>query len=95
MKSPKPYSKGRVVMYVPTEEDIKAAGGNNTTPWPATIVQTWEDTGYQNDEVNLKVLTDAPNDLWKTSVPFDEGEVLGENTFRPPSPGSWHWPEIK
>lgn len=73
-------------MYVPTEADFKAANGNrDTAPWPATIVQTWENTGYQNDEVNLKVLTDAPTDLWRTSIPYDENKV----------PGTWHWPEIK
>jgi hypothetical protein len=85
MKSPKPYSTGRTVLYVPTKDDFQAAGGNGTSPWPATIVQTWENTGYQDDEVNLKVLTDAPNDLWRTSVQFDENKT----------PGTWHWPEIK
>jgi hypothetical protein len=85
MKSPKPYSIGRVVIYTPTEEDNNIAGGNRATALPATIVATWEHTSYENDEVNLKVLSDGFNDLWKTSVPYDEAGT----------PGTWKWPEIK
>lgn len=83
MKSPKPYSKGRIVMYVPAEGETFS--GNNTSPLAATIVQTWEETSYQNDEVNLKVHTDAPADAWVTSVPYSDAKA----------PRSWHWPEIK
>lgn len=85
MKSPKPYSIGRVVIYTPTEEDNNIAGGNKALALPAIIVATWEHTSYENDEVNLKVLSDGFNDLWKTSVPYDETGT----------PGTWKWPEIK
>lgn len=82
MKSPKPYSQGRIVLYVPKDELFN---GNKTSPLPAIIVRTWEDTAYENDEVNLKVFTDANGDAWRTSVPYSSDK----------EPGTWHWPEIK
>jgi len=91
MKSPKPYSVGRIVLFMPPPsspgqpDGVESYGGNASSPLPAVIVRTWENTGYQNDEINLKVFTDAPNDAWHTSVPYSEGK----------EPGTWHWPEIK
>jgi hypothetical protein len=85
MKSPKPYSAGRIVMYVPTDKDASVIIGNITKILPAIIVRTWEETSYENDEINLKVFTDGQNNLWRTSVPYDENKA----------PGTWHWPEIK
>jgi len=83
MKSPKPYSVGRTVLYVPKQGEN--FGGNEQNVLPAIVVATWEHTGYQNDEVNLKVITDAPQNAWRTSVPFSSDK----------EPGTWHWPEIK
>lgn len=88
MKSPKPYSVGRIVLYVPElqqgTDQPRAYHGNATSPLPAIIVRTWEGTSYENDEVNLKIFADAPEDAWHTSVPYSEGK----------EPGTWHWPEI-
>jgi hypothetical protein len=52
---------------------------------PAVIVAKFENSGYQNDEVNIKVFTDGARNIWCTSVPYDESKA----------PGTWHWPEIK
>jgi hypothetical protein len=86
MRSNKPVAVGRIVMYVPTDEDLAIAAGNKTDRLPAVVVKTWEDTSYENDEINLKVFTDGPVDLWRTSVPYDQSDK---------QPGTWHWPEIK
>lgn len=85
MKSPKPYSIGRTVIFVPNKHDVLAAQ-NGATELPAVIVRTWEDASYENDEVNLRVFTDGDNNpLWRTSIPYSDSK----------EPGSWHWPEIK
>jgi hypothetical protein len=83
-KSKKPYSIGRVVMFVPNDYDAQSLN-NGATVLPAIIVRTWEGTGYENDEVNLKVFTDSELDVWRTSIPHSETK----------EPGTWHWPEIK
>lgn len=85
MQSPKPYSLGRIVLYVP--QVGQNFGGNYTSPLPAVIVNAWEEVpSYKEDgKVNLKVLTDAATDGWATSVIYSEGK----------EPGTWHWPEIK
>jgi hypothetical protein len=82
MRSPQPYSPGRVVLYVP--HDGQGYGGNFTSPLPATIVNAWPDLpGYQEEGiVNLKVHTDALEDAWETSVHYSEGK----------EPRTWHWP---
>jgi hypothetical protein len=87
MKSPKPYSIGRVVMYVPFDTDHKEAGGNVSTPLPAVIVRAWDELPFyqEHSQVNLKVFTDGPVDIWRCSVPYDENKT----------PGSWHWLELK
>lgn len=82
MKSPKAYSKGRIILFIPK---VIPLGANDTSPLPAIIVRTWEETAYENDEVNLKVFTDGPNNMWATSVPYSEEKT----------PYSWHWPETK
>jgi hypothetical protein len=82
-KSSKPYSIGRIVMYVPEGSHTPEAH-NSAKVLPAIIVRTWEETSYENDEVNLKVFTDGPTDTWRTSVPYSETK----------EPGTWHWPEI-
>jgi hypothetical protein len=87
MKSPRPYSAGRIVMYVLSPLHQLYNIGNNTSPLPAIIVNAWEGNEiYQGEgKVNLKVFTDGPTDEWATSVPYSEEKT----------PGTWHWPEIK
>jgi hypothetical protein len=88
MKSPKPYSVGRVVVYVPFATDYNEANGNiGSSGLPAIIVNSWNDLTFYHDnsQVNLKVFTDGPVDLWRCSVPYDENKT----------PGSWHWPAVK
>lgn len=88
MKSPKSYSIGRTVIYVPKNEDVPRSlpeTYNGATECAAVIVATWEHTGYQNSEVNLKVICDGPGEAWRTSVPYDENGA----------PGTWHWPPLK
>lgn len=72
---------GRIVRYVPETGSPEA---HNSAPvTAAVVVRTWpEISGYKNDEVNLKVLTDGPQDTWKTSVPYSEYK----------EPRTWHWP---
>lgn len=80
-KSPQKPSVGRTVIYV-WPEDKKQLYNNNADVSPAVIVRTWEDTSYENDEVNLKVLADGENDVWATSIPYSETK----------EPRTWHWP---
>jgi hypothetical protein len=83
MKSPKPVSIGRIVIYVPAAGESESHNGAQKVP--AVVVRTWEETSYEDDEINLKVLCDGPHDTWRTSVPYNEDKL----------PGSWHWPEMK
>lgn len=87
MKSPKPYSVGRIVMYVPHLSENVESRGNLSDLLPAIVVQDWKgNEAYQEQSsVNLKVFTDGPVDLWRTSVPYSEEKT----------PGTWPWPEIK
>lgn len=89
MKSPKPYSLGRMVLYVPSEDDQKQMGVANktSTPLPAIIVNDWlEVASYQESgTVNLNVLLDGVGSIWATSVHYSDGKESG----------TWHWPEIK
>ncbi|NOS94541.1 MAG: hypothetical protein HOP30_21730 [Cyclobacteriaceae bacterium] len=74
-------SIGRVVIYKTTEDDrksLKGAYGNQSTELPAVVVAVWNST-----LVNLKVITDAPVDIWKTSISQGDNE------------GQWNWPVIK
>ena len=65
---------GRIVIYhVPVSEITSEI--NFAKDLPAVIVRVWSD-----ELVNLKVITDGPEDLWKTSVPIGE------------KGGSWSWP---
>jgi hypothetical protein len=72
---------GRIVIYVWPEE--MTVLNNHAAASPAVIVRTWEDTSYEDDEVNLKVLADGERDLWQTSVPYSETK----------EPFTWHWPD--
>lgn len=86
MKSPRTYSIGRMVHYVPTEADNYQASGNKAGVMAAVIVATWEEIpAYVDSQVNLKLFTDGIVDLWRTSVPYSEDKM----------PGTWHWPELK
>lgn len=88
MKSPRSYSSGRIVQYVPTETDKLSFFDNaQTSPLPAMIVNAWEENPIYQEEgkVNLKVFPDGKGDLWRTSIPYDENKA----------PGTWHWPEAK
>ena len=66
MKSPKKYSIGDAVLFVPPimpgQDHPTGYEGNQATLLPAFIVRTWEGKGYQNDEVNVKILTDGHGD---------------------------------
>jgi len=79
-KSPIIPSIGRVVIYVPVENSVETS--NYAKEVPAIVVRTWENTSYENTEVNLRVLTDGPEVTWQTSVPYSETN----------EPGTWHWP---
>jgi len=72
---------GRTVIFV-WPVDKRVLHNNNAEESPAVIVRTWENSSYENSEVNLKVLADGPNDEWVTSVPYSETN----------EPGTWHWP---
>ncbi|HWY13275.1 MAG TPA: hypothetical protein VN026_18230 [Bacteroidia bacterium] len=64
---------GKQVIYRLTEEERKV---NNYQDFaPAIIVAAWENEYQQNGEnpefhwgLNLKIITDGENNLWKTSV---------------------------
>jgi hypothetical protein len=81
MKSPKQVTVGRIVLYVANDNKTT---NNGAEILPALVVRTWEDSGYQNDEVNLRIFQDGPEVLWRTSVPHDADKA----------PGTWHWPEV-
>lgn len=76
---------GRTVIYKTTEKErefMKIKNScNEQKELPAVIVAVWGDT--PTSAVNIKVLLDGTEDLWKTSV------CVGENE------GSWHWPVVK
>lgn len=78
-------SVGRIVLVKLDEQTSAAMSGNHSKEWgaldvaPAIIVRVWTDTC-----VNLKVFSDGFNDVWITSVSFDESEN--------PLPRTWHWP---
>lgn len=87
---PKP-SIGRLVHFYPgsalTAEEIHAASSGNsvrpTEPIAAVIVKVWSD-----ETVNLKLLTDGPIDVWRTSVTLasdPDTAVLDGRTC-------WAWP---
>ncbi len=76
-------SVGRIVRYVPRNDQALLPESNNgATVLPAIVVKTWENTSYENDEINLKVFTDGDTDAWVTSVPYSETK----------EPRTWHWP---
>lgn len=69
---------GRIVIYHPCNDrrDYVPQNGRPADV-PAVIVAVWG-----NECVNLKVLTDGPNDVWVTSANFGTGER------------QWSWLEI-
>ena len=69
---------GRIVIYKLGPGDDEA-NSNFAEELPAVIVRVWNPT--EDGAVNLKILNDGPEDLWKTSV------VRGDN------PGEWNWPK--
>lgn len=71
---------GRIVHFYPASEDC-ITGYNGAEVLPAIIVRVWSDSC-----VNLKVLTDGPYDVWKTSViKRAEGSDMKY---------TWDWPVI-
>jgi hypothetical protein len=65
---------GRIVIFhVPVAEITSKI--NFAKDLPAIIVRVWAD-----DLVNLKVITDGTEDVWKTSVKIGDG------------PDQWSWP---
>lgn len=93
MRSPKPYSIGRIILYVPTPKDIENLSvahidaNRNSTPLAAIIVNDWPGlaTYEENGVVNLQAFLDGRGTIWGTSVHYSQGK----------EPGTWHWPEIK
>lgn len=69
---------GRTVLYRPTENEREQMDGNKQEILPAVIVSV---SGPET--VNLKVITDAKNDLWVTS------RLKGQES------GQWDWPVIQ
>lgn len=71
-------SVGRIVLFEPGENDLAAKSNclQDGEILPAVIVRVYGDTC-----VNLRVLTDGPDVLWRTSVTFGTG------------PYTWCWPE--
>ena len=61
---------GDIVLYWVDPTDSPELRNNHAQVLPAVIVQVWTE-----ETVNLKVFTDGPVDVWKTSVVFgtDEG----------------------
>lgn len=72
---------GNIVMFVPERNSPENHNGAEVVP--AIVVRTWENTSYENDEINLKVLTDGPTDTWRTSIPHSKDK----------EPNTWHWSE--
>lgn len=66
---------GRIVIYKLRPGD-KGQSTNYAEEAPAVVVRVWGEK-----YVNLKVITDGPNDIWQTSVHEGAAE------------GTWHWPE--
>jgi hypothetical protein len=66
---------GRMVVYHCNKEEKEKNNHQETAP--AIITAAWSDTC-----VNLKVILDGENDLWKTSVPLGDLE------------NQWSWPVI-
>jgi hypothetical protein len=70
---------GRIVHYFPHANEFT---GNDSSPVPAVIVRVWSDVC-----VNLKVFTDGPLDIWKTSICKKPDGLLDNVT------GFWDWPQ--
>lgn len=67
---------GRIVIFnVPEEMKPRV---NFAEKLPAIIVRVWSD-----GVVNLKIITDGPEDIWDTSVHMGDG------------PHQWNWPVIE
>jgi hypothetical protein len=62
---------GDIVIYQIGPFDSETVKFNYPPELPAVVVRVWSDIC-----VNLKILTDGPDDAWKTSVM--KGEGLGE-----------------
>lgn len=69
---------GRMVHFKPSQDQQNRIDGNKSEILPATIVRVWGENC-----VNLKVHTDAINDLWIKSALKGDGE------------GQWNWPVIQ
>ncbi len=73
---------GRVVIYKFSDDDkefLKEQDKSNINDEaPAMIVKTWGTD--EKDSINLKVMVDGHDDMWKTSIYI--GDI----------PGTWHWP---
>ncbi len=54
---------GRIVIYHVGENDPPELRSNGATELPAIVVTVFSDT-----YANLKIFTDGPTDVWKTSV---------------------------
>ena len=68
---------GRIVIYH-CDKDEKENMNNQQETAPAIITAVWGD-----ECVNLKVILDGENNLWKTSAPLGNSET------------QWSWPVIK
>lgn len=63
-------SIGRIINYVPTEEEKLKWGGVEIQP--AIITRVWNIS-----MLNLKVFTNSPTDVWKASVEHDGNKSAG------------------
>ena len=82
------FKLGQIVLYRMTGKDNAISRGNNQELCPAAVVAIWENE-YPNNPVcttglNLKVLTDAPNDLWITSAELYHPAITHNCAFQMP-----------
>lgn len=82
MRSPKPYTTGRIVLYTPAPGSIEANAGPEGLP--AIIVRV-EYPEQLCSMVNLKVFTNGPQDTLRVDVAYSQEKEAN----------TWHWPEIK
>lgn len=79
MSEKKKLTVGRIVNYHVSDNDSQELKNNFVAGevLPAIIVRVWSE-----ETVNLKIFTDGPVDVWKTSVLQGDGQ------------GNWSWPII-
>lgn len=69
---------GRVVIV----RNLEPVGNNGATEAPALLTRVWQSSGPGVWTVNLKVITDGPQDVWLTSVYLADNEQGLEEIYR-------------